>query len=193
MTERKFDPRHIHKLNDTKRLETLNPDYLWAFSGLKDPHVLVDVGAGTGFFAVAFAEKMNGGKIYACDTADEMIAWMQENITASYADQIIPVKSKEASIPLSDAIADLVSMINLHHELKAPEQILAEARRLLKPGAKIMIVDWKTEETPEGPPLKIRVAPGVIRGQLKKAGFVNIFESDGLPYHHILVGEKQAL
>jgi len=84
-------------------------------------------------------------------------------------------------------------MINLHHELKAPEQILAEARRLLKPGAKIMIVDWKTEETPEGPPLKIRVAPGVIRGQLKKAGFVNIFESDGLPYHHILVGEKQAL
>lgn len=190
MTEKKFNPRHIHKLNDLKRLETLNPDYLWEFLALKNPDVLVDVGAGTGFFAIPFADKMNGGKVYACDTAAEMIAWMQENISSSYRDQIIPVKSNETSIPLPDAIADLVYMINLHHELEAPAQLLAEARRLLKTGAKIMIVDWKTEETPEGPPLKIRVDPGVIIDQLKQAGFVNIIESDVLPYHNILVGQK---
>lgn len=190
MTERKFDPRHLYKLNDPQRLQSLKPDLLWELLDLKEPEALVDVGAGTGFFAVLFAEKMRSGKIYACDTAPEMVAYMQEHIGPTHKSRIVPVQSEETRIPLPTGLADLVYMINLHHELDAPDLLLAETRRLLKTGARVLIVDWKPEETPEGPPLSIRVPPAVVTEQLKRAGFSHQPAPDPLPFHYICLGRK---
>ncbi len=190
MTERKFDPRHLDKLNDPQRLQTLQPDLLWELLDLEDPEVLVDVGAGTGVFAVLFAEKMRNGKIYACDTAPEMVAYMQEHLGSSHNSRIVPVQSEETRIPLPAGLADLVYMINLHHELENPDLLLSETWRLLKPGARFLIVDWKPEETPEGPPLSIRVPPAVVAEQLKRAGFSHLLAPDQLPFHYICLGQK---
>lgn len=44
---------------------------------------------------------------------------------------------EERAVPLEDGLADLVYMINLHHELEAPEEILNESYRLLKENGKI--------------------------------------------------------
>ena len=188
MTERKFDPRHIHKLNDPERLKRIPPDVLWDLAGPPEPGVLVDVGAGTGFFAVPFAEKMGGGKIYACDTVDTMIASMQESLPEAFKDCIIPVKSEETRIPLPDAQADLVYMINLHHELEHPQALLMEARRLLRPGGRMLIVDWKPEQTPEGPPLSIRVPPEKVMEQMRTAGLFGVEQHDRLSWHYIVIG-----
>ncbi len=190
MSERKFDPRHLQKLNDPQRLQTLKPDLLWELLEIKDPEVLVDVGAGTGFFALCFAGKMRKGKIYACDTAPEMVAYMQEHIGDSHNSRIVPVQSEETRIPLPSGLADLVYMINLHHELENPDLLLAESRRLLRAGGRLLIVDWKPEETPEGPPLAIRIPPAVVTEQLKSAGFFPLPAPDPLPFHFICLGRK---
>ena len=192
MTERKFDPRHIHKLNDPERLKRIPPDVLWDLAGPKEPGILVDVGAGTGFFAVPFAEKMAGGKIYACDTVDAMIAYMKENLPEEFKDRIIPVQSEETRIPLPDALADLVYMINLHHELEHPQAMLTEAGRLLRPGGRMLIVDWKPLETPKGPPLSIRVPPETVGEQMRTAGLADIEQHDRLPWHYVVVGHMPA-
>ncbi len=191
MTEKKFDPRHIHKLNDPKRLETIPPDVLWGLADLKAPEVMVDIGAGTGFFAVPFADKVKGGKVYACDTVDLMIAYMENNLPEAYNGRIIPVKSSETKIPLPDELSDLVYMINLHHELEHPKALLAEARRLLRPGAKMMIVDWKPEKTPEGPPLSIRIPPSEVVEQMTAVGLESGRAPDRLPWHYIVIGRNQ--
>jgi ubiquinone/menaquinone biosynthesis C-methylase UbiE len=81
-------------------------------------------------------------------------------------------------------------MINLHHELEQPQKILDEARRLLTKGGKLLIIDWKKEETPEGPPIEIRVTEETIESQMLSAGFRDIVKYAVLPYHHFLVGEK---
>lgn len=71
-----------------------------------------------------------------------MIDWMEENISPNHP-HIIPVKSEESSVPLDDEIADLVLMINLHHELEDQSLIVQESYRLLKPGGVIFVIDWK--------------------------------------------------
>jgi len=126
---RKFDPKKLAKLNDPKRLEYLNPDVIWEEVSLATAGTLIDIGAGTGFFAMAFSKKIKNVKIYACDVSEEMIAWMNENIPADSKDTVIPIKMEEISVPLPDGIADLVYMINLHHELEQPLKTLKEARR----------------------------------------------------------------
>ncbi|HUO76473.1 MAG TPA: hypothetical protein VMU21_02755, partial [Thermodesulfovibrionales bacterium] len=70
------------------------------------------------------------------------------------------------------------------------QKILREALRLLRRGGKLLIIDWKKEQTPEGPPLEIRVTEEAIESQMLKAGFRDIVKYAVLPYHHFLVGEK---
>ena len=189
---KKFDPAKLAKLNDPKRLAYLIPHVIWGKAALANPKVLIDIGAGTGLFALLFSKKMKKGKVYACDISDKMLAWMDDNLPIESKGIVIPIKMEESSIPLPDDSADLVYMINLHHELEEPLKILEESRRLLKNGGKLMIIDWKKEETPEGPPLEIRVAEVTIESQMRKSGFSNINKYADLPYHHFLVGEKKA-
>ena len=187
MTEIKFDPKKLAKLNNPDRLKTLNPDVIWKALNLQNPKLLIDIGAGTGFFTKEFSLKLTDGKIYACDSSNVMIQWMQENITDK---NIMPLICLEASIELPSETADLVYMINVHHEILEPEKLLTEAYRLLKIGGKIAIIDWKAEETQDGPPLKIRIKDEIIAQQLFKTGFVNIVKHKILSLHSFIVGQK---
>lgn len=190
--EKKFDPKKLAKLNDPRRLEYLDPEIIWEKVAVENPSVLVDIGAGTGFFALLFGGKMNKGRVYACDISDAMLAWMKDNLPAESRGVVIPVKMEESSVPLPDSTADLVYMINLYHELEEPLGILKEAGRLLKDGGKLMIIDWKKEETLEGPPLVIRVPEEMIKDQMLASGFVNVARHAVLPYHNFLIGEKKS-
>ena len=124
---RKFDPKKLAKLNDPKRLEYLNPDVIWGKAELGNPKVLIDIGAGTGFFALLFSNTIKNGKVYACDISEKMLVWMNDNLPTESKNILIPVKMEENSVPLPDGIADLVYMINLHHELEEPLKMLKES------------------------------------------------------------------
>jgi ubiquinone/menaquinone biosynthesis C-methylase UbiE len=188
--DRKFDPKSIDKLNDPSRFERENPDVIWKELGLRDPRVLVDIGAGTGFFAVPFARKGPAVTVHACDLQDEMLAWLKEHLPADVRDRVMPMKMGETTVPLADGIADLVYMINLHHELEDPAAIMAESYRLLKAGGTVLVMDWKKGETPGGPPQEIRVTADQIRSDIGNAGFVDVREHPVLPYHTFVTGRK---
>ncbi len=189
MVDKKFDPKHIDKLNDPNRLKIQNPDLIWEKMALKDPRVMIDIGAGTGFFALPFSDKTTEGTVYACDISDDMLLWMGDNFPDKYEGIVIPVKMRESSVPLPDGVADLVYMTNLHHELEEPELMMIETYRLLKAGGTLMIIDWD-EKAPFGPPPEIRVSEATIHGHMEDAGFTDIRVYDDLPYNHFLVGGK---
>ncbi|MEE4242050.1 MAG: class I SAM-dependent methyltransferase [Desulfopila sp.] len=190
MSEKKFDPKKLQKLNNPARLADIPPDYIWEKLDMDKPDVLVEIGAGTAFFSIAFLHKTQCSKIYACDMSDIMIDWMLENVSPQYPG-IIPVKTAEYSVPLENAIADLLFMINLHHELENPALTLTEAARLLKPEGKICIIDWKNREMPEGPPLEIRCVPEQVQEQLGSTGFQQLQIFDELPKHFLITGHKR--
>ena len=163
MTAFKFDPKKLAKLNNPERLHRENPELIWTTLALPSPDTVIDIGAGTGFFAIPFSRKMPHGKVYACDIAPEMIGWMEENLPDDCRQKVIPLKMTENTVPLPDGQADLVLMVNLHHELENPTALLGEAWRLLKIGGKLAIIDWRDEQTPDGPPVHIRVSESHIR------------------------------
>ena len=63
----------------------------------------------------------------------------------------------------------------------------------MRDGGKLIIIDWKKEETPEGPPFAIRVTEETIERQMLDCGFKNIKKHSVLPYHNFLIGEKPSL
>jgi ubiquinone/menaquinone biosynthesis C-methylase UbiE len=189
MTEKKFDPRKLNKLNDPERLVDIPPDYVWGKLNLNNPNVMVEIGAGTGFFSIAFLQKAKSSTVYACDLSDVMIDWVEENVSPHYP-HISPLKVEEHSVPLDDGTADLVFMINVHHELENPTLTLEEANRISKPEGKIFIIDWKKEAMPEGPPTEIRYLPERVKQQLLDAGFKHIDIYNDLQKHFLVIGAK---
>lgn len=189
MNDKKFDPKKLAKLNNPQRLLDIPPDFIWEKLHMETPETIIEIGAGTAFFSIAVLGKSASSTLYACDLSDVMINWMEENVTQQHPN-IIPVKTQENSIPLDDALADLVFMINLHHELDNPSRVIEEAHRLLKRGGKIFIVDWKKEDMPEGPPTQIRCLGKDVEDQLARAGFRQIGAYDELQKHFLVIGEK---
>ncbi len=190
MHEKKFDPAKLKLLNNPDRLKEIPPAFVWSRLKLTNPQVLVDIGAGTGFFSIAFLQQTKNAKVFACDISEVMIDWMKKNVVPSFPD-IIPVKTRENTLPLEDALADLVFSINLHHELHNPTLLLKEAHRILKPGGTILIIDWKKEETGGGPPLAIRYVPDRVMEQLQALPFRDISMDNTLPGHFMVWGKKK--
>jgi len=189
MSAHKFDPKKLQKLNNPQRLQDISPEFIWSKLSDKSPRTLVDIGAGTAFFCIAFLQRFKPERLYACELSPAMLAWMEENVQPAYP-AIVPVKTEEDRVPLDDGCADLVFMIALHHELEHPERSLKEAHRLLKPGGEIFIVDWKKREMPEGPPEEIRCTAEEVEAELLAAGFAQLASYDELEKHFLVVGKK---
>ncbi|MBN2279676.1 MAG: class I SAM-dependent methyltransferase [Candidatus Marinimicrobia bacterium] len=189
MKNKIFDPNKLNKLNNTHRLKEIPPEFIWKNLNLKNPKILVDIGAGTGFITKEFIKLLGDGKIYAFDISNIMVEWMKNNLCNEYPN-IYPKVIFNDSLPMKDKIADLVYMITLHHEIENHEKLLKESHRVLKVGGKIFIVDWKKKETTGGPPISIRFQEEVVAEQLAEAGFQNIEIINELQNHFYIFGEK---
>ena len=184
-TGHKFDISRLERLRDPERLETMNPDKIWAVlvDGLII-NTLVDIGVGIGFFAIPFARKIKRGKVYGCDLHPEMLKYLEAAMEKEGVDNIEPVRCGEVEVPLEDGIADVVMMVNLHHELDFRDRSLAECRRLLRSGGKVAVIDWKPIQTEHGPPMEIRIPPEQVLEELTAAGFQRTAEHDIMPNHY---------
>jgi ubiquinone/menaquinone biosynthesis C-methylase UbiE len=188
----KFDIAKLEKLNDPARFESLPPGVFWqALGSPTGARVIIEMGAGTGVFASAFAAMAPEAVIYAADTSPEMIDWMRANRPEVAAGRIVPIEVGETCVPLDAGIADALYMINLHHELAHPDASYAEAHRLLKPGGRILVVDWADRDTPQGPPREVRVHADVLASMLKHAGFLGVaVDSTALPWHSMATATR---
>ena len=186
----KFDISALERLRDPERLEWLKPEAVWERLAPPGTRCLIDLGVGIGFYAIPFARKMPEGTLYGADLNPEMLTYLRAAIEQEGVDNIVPVLTGEVEVPLVDGVADALLMSNLHHELDFRDRTLAECHRLLRPGGRIGIVDWKPEETPKGPPVEVRIPESQVREELTAAGFSQIAAHALLPYHYFLTAEK---
>ena len=191
MPHQKFDLGKLEKLNDPGRFDTLIPQAMWdALGRPEDVAVLVEIGAGTGLFSATFASMAPSAIVYSADLEPVMVEWMRDNRSEVASGRLVPVLAEETHVPLDDSIADLVVMINLHHELADPDRTYAEAFRLLRPKGQLLAVDWAPIETPKGPPLRVRISADAAKGFLAAAGFSDVRTHDTLPWAWMVTGRR---
>ncbi|MFO8001867.1 MAG: class I SAM-dependent methyltransferase [Marinilabilia sp.] len=190
MEDKKFNPENMDHLNDPDRLERLAPGKVMDFIKMKAPEKIVDIGAGTAYITSALARLMPGAKIEAFDIEPLMVEEMQRALPKS--GNITPHLMEENRLPLSDEYADLVWMINLYHEVRKPYLLLREVKRVLKPGGKLLIIDWakNPESTEDGPPLDHRIDEATITSHLIEADFFNIKTTEEFPDHLGIIAQK---
>ena len=105
---------------------------------------VLDVGCGTGTLAIAAKRRVGAaGEVYGIDASVEMIERAGKKAKSAKADVTFKAALAE-SLPFPEARFDVVlSTVMLHHLRRAVrEQSVREMRRVLKPGGRLLIVDF---------------------------------------------------
>jgi len=172
-------------LEDPERRRWHDPDRFWADAGLGPGETVVDLGSGSGFFAIPAARRVGpGGRIYAVDVTPELVEHLKVRRTQEGLAQLTPVLSTPNAIPLPDRIADRVLFANVLHDV--PDPTVREAVRLLRPRGKLLNLDWRKDVESPGPPAEIRLRPAEARRRLEAAGLVFDSEETVGPFHYLL-------
>jgi ubiquinone/menaquinone biosynthesis C-methylase UbiE len=188
LENKKFDPRKLEKLNNNDRLKHIPPEILASEIYIKNPTVLIDLGAGTGLFSKAFSKIYSGCEIFACDISPIMVNWMEDNLAEFPS--IHPILTEEKHVPLDNSTADIIVMINLYHELENPIATLNECQRLLRKDGVVVISDWKKENMVNGPSFNYRIDKTEVKKHLEITGFSNIRIIDNLEFNYLILANK---
>src|SRR5262245_60940217 len=119
---------------------------------LKAGESVLDVGCGTGTLAIAAKQRVGpSGSVHGIDASPEMIARASAKARKAGLDIVFKSESIEALSP-PDAQFDVVlSTLMLHHlSRKLREQGVREMHRVLKPGGRLLVIDFGGLEQQKG-------------------------------------------
>lgn len=173
MHDRRFPAAQAQKLEDPARLEWLPPSEVLALLNIAPGEIIVDIGAGTGYFALPMARLAgSSGRVVAVDAQEEMLDWIRRKMNAAGISNIQLVHAEAEATTLPGASCDVVFMANVWHEFPDREAVLEEAARILKPGGRLAVLDWRPDvERIAGPPLAHRLSVEVCSREMENATF----------------------
>lgn len=189
---RRFPASEAHRLDDPARRVWLPPAEVLGALAVQSGDTVADVGAGTGYFSLPLARAIGvRGKLYAIDAQQEMLALIHRKLDeAALANiELVHAEADQTGLPASGC--NLFFLANIWHEIKDKVAVLEEARRTLKKGGKIAILDWRPDVDPEhGPPLAHRVDPSRAMEDLRSAGFEQLATANIGRYSWLVQGGR---
>ena len=135
---------------------------------------IADVGAGTGFYSRLFAKRTGwDGWVYSVDIAPKFLQHIAKRATADGIENLTTVLGTDVSIRLPPESVDLVFVCDTYHHFESPAQSLASIYRALKPGGRLVIVDFDripgvSREWLLG---HVRAGKEIVREEVVSAGF----------------------
>lgn len=171
----KFSPERMARLESPERHRNFPPEELLRRFGvgLREGEVLLDVGCGPGFFALPAARLIGpSGRVIGIDTAPEMVEAANGRAREAGVANLEVLRSEENTFPVADSAVDLLWIAFLAHELLEPVAFFRECRRVLRPGGRLAVIDWRKdpEAAEMGPALDERVGEEDVAEALVSAG-----------------------
>lgn len=135
---------------------------------------VADFGVGTGFYALAASRRVgSAGRVYCLDIQKDLLARLQESAARFKLDNIEVVWADLEEIggsKLADLSLDAVIVANLLFQIEKKDDFVKEIRRVLKPGGKVLLVDWAGSFGGIGP---------TEANVVSKGSAVSLFEENG--------------
>jgi len=169
----------------------LNPVEVLNQLELRSDMVAAEFGCGSGGFAIPLAKKLENGLVYGIDIQQAPLSALKSRALFEKIRNIKVVRSdleKPRGSTLGDLSLDLVFIVNVLFQAEEKRNIIQEAKRVLKNGGKLIVVDWLSEGGPG--PLEGRVPSDVVKKIADDIGFKLEKEFKAGEYHYGFVFER---
>lgn len=141
---------------------------------LKPGMAVADVGAGTGLFTRMFADEVGAsGTVYAVDITKSFLEHIEKTCREAKLGNVKAVLCTPTSSELPPQSVDLAFLSDVYHHLEFPEKTMASVHRALRPGGRLVIIDFVRIEgkSPEGILKHVRAGEETVVREVEAAGF----------------------
>ena len=177
--------RWAHEFDDPARDEWQKPHQVIQSLDLAPDAVVADIGSGTGYFAIRLAHVVPKGRVYGVDIEPDMVRYLSERAQREGAANLAAVAGRPDDSRLPSRV-DLVLMVDVYHHVADRGAYFRKLRSSLKPGGRVAIIDFR-RKAPMGPPVGERIAPEMVKSEMKGAGYALAKEYSFLPNKYFLV------
>ncbi|OPY65747.1 MAG: Demethylmenaquinone methyltransferase [Syntrophorhabdaceae bacterium PtaU1.Bin034] len=171
--------------------EFVDADLVFKSLSLTPGTVFLDLGCGRGNYALAAARSMGPhSTVYGVDAWQEGLEELKRQADSEGLRNVITVHANlNERIPLGDAAVDVCFMATVLHDLlreSSGETVMTETARVLRPGGRLCIIEFKKIEGSPGPPLSVRLSPEETEAIITPFGFVKDRIIDVSPFHYLI-------
>jgi precorrin-6B methylase 2 len=154
--------------------------------------VVADLGAGSGYFTFRIAPKVGKtGKVLAVEIQEAMLNTLRARAATMKAANVEVVGGSETDPHLPANSVNLVLLVDVYHELAYPFEVMTKVREALKPGGRVVFVEYRKED----PAVRIKEVHKMSVEQLERemnaVGLVEVRTIETLPLQHIIIFEKR--
>jgi SAM-dependent methyltransferase len=165
-----------------------DPDKAIAALAIQAGATVADVGAGSGYMTVKLASAVGPtGRVFATDVQPEMIEKLTARVKAGRLLNVTPVVAATDDPRLPEGVLDLILMVDVYHELAAPQRMLQQLKRALKPSGRLVLVEYRKED----PSIPIReehkMSVADAKAEVEAEGYRLASVIETLPRQHILI------
>ncbi len=163
--------------------------------GLRPGMAVADIGAGTGLFTRLFAQAVGAeGRVTAVDIAPKFIAHIEESARKAGLRNVVGVVGTDRSVELPADSVDLAFVCDTYHHFEFPLRTLETIHRALRPGGRLIVIDFhriegKSSEWVLG---HVRAGQEGFTAEILKSGFRLAGEEPLLKENYFLRFEKPA-
>jgi ubiquinone/menaquinone biosynthesis C-methylase UbiE len=156
---------------------------------------VADIGAGTGFFSMMFADKVGPkGTVYAVDIAKNFIDHIKENAKEYGHKNVKTVLCTERDTKLKKKSIDVAFICDTYHHFEYPFDTMASIHDAMRDGGKLMIVDFERVKGVQSDWTMnhVRCGKGTVTDEVKDAGFDFVEEVPIMEDQYVIVFRKRA-
>lgn len=168
------------------------PDLVIALLGNLEGKTVADIGAGTGFFTFRLVPKAQ--KTIGIDIDPRFIAFMDSvkvRLPEKYRERFESRLARPEDPLLKNGEADAVVIVNTYGYLENRVNYLKTVSKGMSPGATLLIIDFKKNNLPVGPPDEFKVALPQVEKEAANAGFkIEKIDKDVLDYQYVVLAKK---
>ncbi len=176
-------------VRDSREAEE-NASRLLPAIGIEEGSTVCDFGCGNGFHTLEIARLVGPrGHVFAVDVQPEMLVLLEQRVNGTGLENIETILGGFADPRLPPASCDLILMVDVYHELGYPEEILAASRRALRPGGRLVLVEFRSEDARVPIKPEHKMSKAQAERELAANGFRLADSFDELPWQHLLFFE----
>ena len=179
-------------LERAERKEEERTDLVLSALALKPGMTVADIGAGSGYYSWRMGERVgSGGTVYAVDIQPEMLKLLQRQMSQRGATNVKALLGTTSDPRLPAGKLDLVLMVDVYHEFEYPYEMLASIARALKPGGRLVFVEYRAND----PAVPIKALHTMTEAQVRMEAALHPLEwlktESNLPWQHVIVFRRK--
>ncbi len=183
--------KYIEALEAPSRDAWQQPQKVMATLALKPGERVADVGSGPGYFTLRFARAVGPtGKVFAVDISGEMLDYLAKQARAEHLMNIHPVLADPHNPNLPPASVDMIFICDTLHHISGRDRYYPLLIRALRPGGRLVNVDFYKRPLPVGPPVQMKIQKTAMIREAEAAGFHLVRQYDFLQYQYFLVFKR---